>query len=126
MSSSTKDEKRQKKGAQVLPRHPRSYRYLLFFAFDFFFEPDFALAFAFPPPPPPILNILVPQTEHVPVNALRPFFITTALSPFISLFALHFTQYPVVANRRSSCTLGYKNSSREHSLRVFQCELRPK
>jgi hypothetical protein len=32
-------------------------------------------------------------------------------SPFISLFALHFTQYPAVANRRRSCALGYKNSS---------------
>jgi hypothetical protein len=33
------------------------------------------------------------------------------LSPFISLFALHFTQYPAVANRRKFCALGYKNSS---------------
>jgi hypothetical protein len=35
-------------------------------------------------------------------------------SPFISLFALHFTQYPTVANKRRSCALGYKNSS-EHA-----------
>jgi Na+-driven multidrug efflux pump len=53
----------------------------------------FALAF---PLPPPILNILVPQTEHVPDIALRPFFMIICFSPFISLFFLHFTQYACV------------------------------
>jgi hypothetical protein len=67
--------------------------YLL--AFLPFFGPAFAASFfalAFPIPPP-ILNILVPQTEHVPDIALRPFFKVTWFSPFISLFFLHFTQY---------------------------------
>jgi hypothetical protein len=92
-----------------MPPRPRSY--FLFLPFAFFFVAALAFALALPPPPPPILNILVPQTEHVPVSAFRPFFMVTALSPFISLFALHFTQYASVANRRRSCTLEYKNSS---------------
>jgi Na+-driven multidrug efflux pump len=66
------------------------------------FLPFFALAFAAAffalafPLPPPILNILVPQTEHVPDIALRPFFMVICFSPFISLFFLHFTQYACV------------------------------
>lgn len=70
--------------------------YLL--AFLRFFGPAFAAAFfalAFPLPPP-ILNILVPQIEHVPDIALRPFFMVICFSPFISLFFLHFTQYACV------------------------------
>lgn len=70
--------------------------YLL--AFLRFFGPAFAATFfalAFPLPPP-ILNILVPQTEHVPDIALRPFFMVICFSPFISLFFLHFTQYACV------------------------------
>jgi hypothetical protein len=50
------------------------------------------LAFVAPALPPPILNIFVPQTEQVPVSAFLPFFMVTAFSPFISRFALHFTQ----------------------------------
>jgi hypothetical protein len=67
------------------------------FALDFGF--GFALDFGFVFPfftallgPPPILNILVPQTEHVPLIAGLPFFIVTCCSPLIGLFALHFTQ----------------------------------
>jgi hypothetical protein len=41
----------------------------------------------------PILNILVPQVGHTPWVAGRPFFIVISLGSFISLFALHFTQY---------------------------------
>jgi hypothetical protein len=41
----------------------------------------------------PILNIFVPQLEHVPVVAGLPFFIVMAVGFFISFFALHFTQY---------------------------------
>jgi hypothetical protein len=82
--------------------------YFLFLAFAFaFFAAGLALAFALAAPPllpPPILNILVPQTVHVPEIALRPFFMVTCFSPFISLFALHFTQYACVANvRRFVC-----------------------
>lgn len=50
---------------------------------------------------PNIRNILVPHFGQVPVIALRvlpPFpFIVTSFSPVMSLFALHFTQYPSVA-----------------------------
>jgi hypothetical protein len=41
----------------------------------------------------PILNIFVPQVEHVPVVAGLPFFIVMAVGLFISFFALHLTQY---------------------------------
>ncbi len=39
-------------------------------------------------------NILVPQVGHVPCVAGRPFFNVTCWAFEISLFALHFTQYP--------------------------------
>jgi len=39
-------------------------------------------------------NILVPQVGHVPWVAGRPFFKVTCWAFEISLFALHFTQYP--------------------------------
>jgi hypothetical protein len=41
----------------------------------------------------PILNILVPQSKHVPVVAGLPFFIVTGSGLFIGFLALHFTQY---------------------------------
>ena len=41
----------------------------------------------------PILNIFVPQIEHIPVVAGLPFFIVTFFSSFIDLFDLHLTQY---------------------------------
>jgi len=41
----------------------------------------------------PILNIFVPQWEHVPDVAGLPFFMVTAVASFISLLALHLTQY---------------------------------
>lgn len=99
-----------------------------FFFFPAFFLAAFlagalALALAPPPLPPPILNILVPQTEHVPDSALRPFFMVTCFSPFISLFALHFTQYACVANVATSRTLGYKNSSKMADFRSFGHEI---
>ena len=43
---------------------------------------------------PPILNILVPQTAQVPESAFFPFFMVTCFESFISLFVLHFIQYP--------------------------------
>ena len=39
----------------------------------------------------------VPQTEQTPFIAGRPFFIVTLVALLISLFILHFTQYPVSA-----------------------------
>ncbi len=36
----------------------------------------------------------VPQVGHLPLMALRPFFITSSTASMISFFALHLTQYP--------------------------------
>jgi hypothetical protein len=44
--------------------------------------------------PPKILNITVPQVGHLPLMALRPFFIVSSTASMISFFALHLTQYP--------------------------------
>jgi hypothetical protein len=46
---------------------------------------------------PKILYIPVPQSEHLPFNAKRLFFIVTFCSSFIVLLLLHFTQYPFSA-----------------------------
>ena len=46
------------------------------------------------PLPPKILNITVPQVGHLPLIALRPFFIVSSTASMISFFALHLTQYP--------------------------------
>src|SRR3954464_6371316 len=44
--------------------------------------------------PPRILNITVPQVGHLPLMALRPFFMTSSTASTISFLALHLTQYP--------------------------------
>lgn len=44
--------------------------------------------------PPRILNITVPHVGHLPLMALRPFFIVSSTASEISFFALHLTQYP--------------------------------
>ena len=44
--------------------------------------------------PPRILNITVPQVGHLPLMALRPFFIVSSTASMISFLALHLTQYP--------------------------------
>jgi hypothetical protein len=44
--------------------------------------------------PPNILNITVPQVGHLPLMALRPFFMVSSTAPTISFLALHLTQYP--------------------------------
>jgi hypothetical protein len=36
----------------------------------------------------------VPQVGHLPLIALRPFFMTSSTPSAISFFALHLTQYP--------------------------------
>ena len=41
----------------------------------------------------PIRKTLVPHFGHVPFTAGRPFFSLVSLGSFISLLALHFTQY---------------------------------
>jgi hypothetical protein len=48
--------------------------------------------------PPKILNMTVPQVGHLPLIALRPFFITSSTPLAISLLALHLTQYPSAIN----------------------------
>ena len=42
--------------------------------------------------PPKILNMTVPQVGHLPLMALRPFFVVTSIASEISFFALHLTQ----------------------------------
>ena len=44
--------------------------------------------------PPRILNMTVPQVGHLPLMALRPFFIVSSTASTISFLALHLTQYP--------------------------------
>ena len=44
--------------------------------------------------PPRILNMTVPQVGHLPLMALRPFFIVSSTAFEISFLALHLTQYP--------------------------------
>src|ERR1051325_9963867 len=44
--------------------------------------------------PPKILNMTVPQVGHMPLMALRAFFITSSTASTISFLALHLTQYP--------------------------------
>src|ERR1019366_2496024 len=44
--------------------------------------------------PPRILNITVPQVGHLPLMALRPFFIVSSAASTISFLALHLPQYP--------------------------------
>ena len=44
--------------------------------------------------PPRILNMTVPQVGHLPLMALRPFFMVSSTASEISFLALHLTQYP--------------------------------
>src|SRR6185437_9353245 len=44
--------------------------------------------------PPKILNMTVPHVGHLPLMALRPFFIVSSTASTISFLALHLTQYP--------------------------------
>ena len=44
--------------------------------------------------PPKILNMPAPQVGHLPLMALRPFFIVSSIASTISFLALHLTQYP--------------------------------
>ena len=56
--------------------------------------------------PPRILNITVPQVGHLPLIALRPFFIVSSTPFEISFLALHLTQYPSAIKTftaRASC-----------------------
>lgn len=44
----------------------------------------------------PILNIVVPQSPHLPRVAGRPFFMVTRRGSWISLLSRHLMQYPVI------------------------------
>ena len=44
----------------------------------------------------PILNIVVPQSPHLPRVAGRPFFMVTCCGSCMSLLSLHLMQYPVI------------------------------
>ena len=55
----------------------------------------------------------VPQVGHLPLMALRPFFITSSTASVISFLALHLTQYPSGIN---SLTAGFMLPSQAHSL----------
>jgi hypothetical protein len=44
--------------------------------------------------PPKILNMTVPHVGHLPLMALRPFFIVSSTASTMSFLALHLTQYP--------------------------------
>jgi hypothetical protein len=53
------------------------------------------VALASPAPAlPKILNMTVPQVGHLPLMALRPFFMVSSTPLAISFLALHLTQYP--------------------------------
>ena len=47
---------------------------------------------------PSILNMTVPHVGHLPLMALRPFFIISSTPLEISFLALHLTQYPSAIN----------------------------
>jgi hypothetical protein len=47
---------------------------------------------------PSILNMTVPHVGHLPLMALRPFFIVSSTPLEISFLALHLTQYPSAIN----------------------------
>ena len=44
----------------------------------------------------PILNIVVPQSPHLPRVAGRPFFMVTRCASWMSLLSRHLMQYPVI------------------------------
>ncbi|MDD5140870.1 MAG: hypothetical protein PHY43_11490 [Verrucomicrobiales bacterium] len=44
------------------------------------------------------MNITVPQVGHLPLMALRPFFMVSSRPSTISFLALHLTQYPSAIN----------------------------
>ena len=43
---------------------------------------------------PSILNMTVPQVGHLPLMALRPFFMVSSMPSEMGFLALHLTQYP--------------------------------
>jgi hypothetical protein len=75
--------------------------------------------------PPRILNITVPQVGHLPLMALRPFFIVSSMPSEISRFALHLTQYPSAIKTfaaRASCPNGETRVTKPIAKRNFEKE----
>lgn len=64
--------------------------------------------------PPRILNMTVPQVGHLPLMALRPFFMVSSMPSAISFLALHLTQYPSAINgfadRDAPCARRFRRS----------------
>jgi hypothetical protein len=68
--------------------------------------------------PPKILNMTVPQVGHLPLIALRPFFIVSSTPFEISFLALHLTQYPSaikILTARASCPNGNDSLTKTNS-----------
>src|ERR1700685_4203054 len=63
--------------------------------------------------PPRILNMTVPQVGHLPLIALRPFFMISSTPLAISFLALHLTQYPSGIKIMTVC---FMRHSQAHSL----------
>jgi hypothetical protein len=77
--------------------------------------------------PPNILNITVPQTGHLPLMALRPFFITSSTPSAISRLALHLTQYPSAIKTftvRASCPNGDSRVTKPNPKRNLEKKVR--
>jgi len=70
------------------------------------FPPGGAGAAETAPLPPKILNMTTPHVGHLPLIALRPFFIVSSTALAISFFALHLTQYPSAIEILSRRPLG--------------------
>src|SRR5207253_9947751 len=68
--------------------------------------------------PPKILNMTTPQVGHLPLIALRPFFINSSTASAISFFALHLTQYPSAIKSPEKKTRLQRRVDVGHSLRV--------
>lgn len=70
--------------------------------------------------PPRILNMTTPQVGHLPLIALRPFFIVSSTASEISFFALHLKQYPSAIKFNS--TRRFRRACRSvHSLAAAPC-----
>ncbi len=69
--------------------------------------------------PLPILNIFVLHVGQVPEIAGLPFFMVTGFGFFISLFVLHFTQYPVVISILRPYSLIYNYAIKGYITLIF-------
>jgi hypothetical protein len=71
---------------------------------------------------PRILNMTVPQVGHLPLMALRPFFMVSSTPFEISFLALHLTQYPSdikLFTVRASCARRFNKLTGKAAERQF-------